>query len=113
MSHAGTEGRSSTPIASLCTCPDLVDTSITSGKASPYQNFVSDSADSYPTKALSDAGIASTASYPDLIDHQLITNELQGLYVAGSAKVYRVDSYISSYSTTTTDHFPVLTRFGW
>jgi hypothetical protein len=32
-------------------------------------------------------------------------------YVAGSAKVYRVDSYISSYGTTTSDHYPVLSRW--
>jgi endonuclease/exonuclease/phosphatase family metal-dependent hydrolase len=93
---------------------DDVDTSITSGKASPYQNFVSDSLDYFfPTKALSSAGVSSTASYSDFIDHQLITNDLQSLYVSGSAKAYRVDSYISSYASTTSDHFPVLSRYSW
>ncbi|MDC0712209.1 endonuclease/exonuclease/phosphatase family protein [Stigmatella sp. ncwal1] len=104
----------STPVVVLGDWNDDVDTSITSGKASPYQNFVGDSLDYFfPTKALSDAKVASTASYPDMIDHQLVTNELKSLYVAGSAKVYRVDAYISSYATTTTDHFPVLTRYTW
>ncbi|ADO72044.1 endonuclease/exonuclease/phosphatase family protein [Stigmatella aurantiaca] len=104
----------STPVVVLGDWNDDVDTSITSGKASPYQNFVSDAQDYFfPTKALSDAKVASTASYPDMIDHQLVTNELKSLYVAGSAKVYRVDTYISSYATTTTDHFPVLTRYAW
>ncbi|PTL82982.1 endonuclease/exonuclease/phosphatase family protein [Vitiosangium sp. GDMCC 1.1324] len=93
---------------------DDLDTSITSGKASPYQNLVSDSADyTFPTKALSDAHIATTTSYPDAIDHQLVTNELEASYVSGSVQAYRVDSYISNYSTTTTDHFPVLSRFTW
>ncbi|QRN98548.1 endonuclease/exonuclease/phosphatase family protein [Archangium violaceum] len=93
---------------------DDVDTSITSGKASPYQNFVSDSADyTFPTKALSDAKIATTASYPDAIDHQLVTNELKATYVSGSVQAYRVDSYISNYSNTTSDHFPVLSRYTW
>jgi endonuclease/exonuclease/phosphatase family metal-dependent hydrolase len=93
---------------------DDLDTSITSGKATPYQNFVSDSADyTFPTKALTDAHIATTASYPDAIDHQLVTNELKASYVTGSTVAYRVDSYIPSYSTTTTDHFPVLSRFNW
>lgn len=93
---------------------DDVDTSITPGEPSPYASFVSDSADyTFPTKALTDAGIASTASYPDMIDHQLLTNEMQAAYIAGSAQVYRVDAYISNYSTTTTDHFPVLTRYTW
>jgi endonuclease/exonuclease/phosphatase family metal-dependent hydrolase len=93
---------------------DDVDTSITSGKASPYKNFVDDSLDYFfPTKALSDARIASTASYPDMIDHHLVTNELKARYVASSAKVYRVDTYISNYASTTTDHFPVLSRYTW
>jgi hypothetical protein len=93
---------------------DDVDTSITSGKASPYKNFVDDPADyTFPTKALSDAKVSSTLSYPDLIDHQLATNELQARYVAGSAQVYRVDQYISNYGNTTTDHLPVLTRYNW
>lgn len=93
---------------------DDVDTSITSGKASPYKNFVDDSLDYFfPTKALSDAGISSTAGYPDMIDHQLVTNELKARYVSGSAKVYRVDAYISNYANTTTDHFPVLSRYTW
>ncbi|WNG51056.1 endonuclease [Archangium minus] len=93
---------------------DDVDTSITSGKASPYKNLVDDSADySFPTKALSDARIATTASYPDAIDHQLVTNELKASYVSGSVQAYRVDSYISSYSSTTSDHFPVLSRYNW
>ncbi len=30
-----------------------------------------------------------------------------------SPLVYRVNTYIPSYSTTTTDHFPVLGRFSW
>jgi endonuclease/exonuclease/phosphatase family metal-dependent hydrolase len=91
---------------------DDVDTSITSGQASPYANFVGDAARyTYPTKALSDAGVASTTSYPDMIDHHLATNELYATYVGSSAKVYRVDSYIASYDATTSDHYPVLSRY--
>jgi endonuclease/exonuclease/phosphatase family metal-dependent hydrolase len=93
---------------------DDVDTSITAGEPSPFANFVADpSRYTFPTKALTDAGIASTVSYTDFIDHQLDTNEMFASYVAGSAKVYRVDSYIASYGTTTTDHYPVLSRYNW
>jgi endonuclease/exonuclease/phosphatase family metal-dependent hydrolase len=93
---------------------DDLDTSITSGKATPYANFLSDSADyTFPTKALTDAHISTTASYPDAIDHQLLTNDMVPYYISGSAQAYRVDSYISNYSTTTTDHFPVLSRYTW
>jgi endonuclease/exonuclease/phosphatase family metal-dependent hydrolase len=91
---------------------DDVDTSITSGQATPYQNFVSDAADyTFPTRALSLAGVASTTSYPDIIDHHLDTNDLYATLVPGSTEVYRVDSYIASYDATTSDHFPVLSRY--
>lgn len=91
---------------------DDVDTSITSGQATPYQNFVSDAADyTFPTRALSLAGISSTTGYPDIIDHHLNTNDLHATLVPGSVEVYRVDSYISSYDASTSDHFPVLSRY--
>lgn len=91
---------------------DDVDTSISVGFASPYKNFV-DATTTYrfPTKALSDAGIASTVNYSDMIDHHLVTNEENAVYVANSAEVYRVDAYIASYGTTTSDHYPVLSRY--
>jgi endonuclease/exonuclease/phosphatase family metal-dependent hydrolase len=93
---------------------DDVDTSITTGKASPYENFVADAADyTFTTKPLSDANLTSVIGYKTVIDHHLASNEAQALYVPGSAEVYRVDAYIPSYDTTTTDHLPVLTRYAW
>jgi endonuclease/exonuclease/phosphatase family metal-dependent hydrolase len=93
---------------------DDVDTSITPGQPSPYANFVSDAADyTFPTKALSDAGVASTVSFSDMIDHHLNSNEMFAGYVAGSAQVFRADSYIASYGTTTSDHYPVITRYNY
>ncbi|HEU4561349.1 MAG TPA: lamin tail domain-containing protein [Longimicrobium sp.] len=91
---------------------DDVDTSITSGQVSPFANFVGDAADyTYPTGALSAAGVASTVSYSDFIDHHLNTNDLYADYVAGSAQAFRADTYVSSYGTTTSDHFPVISRY--
>ncbi len=91
---------------------DDVDTSILAGRASPYANFVSDAADYvFPTKALSDAGESSTTGHPDMVDHHLDTNEMHARFVAGSAEVYRVDELIPDYDQTTSDHFPVLTRY--
>ena len=91
---------------------DDVDTSITSGEPSPFATFVSDAARyTFPTKALTDAGIASTTSFTDFIDHQLATNEQMADYVAGSAHVLRADSYITNYATTTSDHYPVISRW--
>lgn len=91
---------------------DDVDVSITLPKESPYANFVSDSADyRFPTGALSAAGATSTVNYDDMIDHHLGTNEFWSVYVANSAEVLRVDQHIANYGTTTSDHYPVMTRY--
>ncbi|MFB7280496.1 lamin tail domain-containing protein [Streptomyces hydrogenans] len=91
---------------------DDVDTSITSGKASPYANFVNDAARyTFPTRALSLAGVVSTTSYPDFIDHQLVTDEVQAKYVAGSATAFQPQPYVPNYAATTSDHYPVLARY--
>lgn len=91
---------------------DDVDTSITSGKPSPYQNFIDDAADyAFPTEELTEEGLSSTVSHPDMIDHHLATDELMAGYIDGSADVYFVDDFISRYGDTTSDHYPVLTRY--
>jgi endonuclease/exonuclease/phosphatase family metal-dependent hydrolase len=93
---------------------DDVDTSITAGQATPYQNFVSDAARyTFPTRALSLAGVASTTGFPDIIDHHLNSNELNATLVPSSTEVYRVDSFIASYDATTSDHYPVLSRYSF
>lgn len=81
---------------------DDVDQSIVrSGGTSPYANFVNDTADdTFPTKALSDAGISTTVNYPDAVDHHLATNEFMTTYVASSARVLRVDQYIATPAPT-------------
>ena len=91
---------------------DDVDASIVRPKASPYANFVADSADyRFPTGALSAAGVSSTVNYSDVVDHHLGTDEFWSAYVAGSAEVLRVDQYIADYGQTTSDHYPVATRY--
>ena len=92
---------------------DDVDTSILAGSPTPYANLVADSARyRYPAKVLSDAGGTSEVNYAgSLIDQHLVTNELLADYVAGSVEVFRADQYVASYGTTTTDHYPVLTRY--
>ncbi|MFE5594237.1 lamin tail domain-containing protein [Streptomyces sp. NPDC056549] len=93
---------------------DDVDTSITPQKASPYANLVNDAARyTFPTRALSLAGVPSTAGYPDFIDHQVTTNEVQAKYVAGSATAFQPQTYVPNYATTTSDHYPVLARYNF
>lgn len=91
---------------------DDVDVSITPPNASPYRNFVDDVAGYVvPTKALSDARKSSTVDFAEMIDHHVITDELAGAYVSGSAEVFPADKYVAGYRRTTSDHYPVLARY--
>ena len=53
-----------------------------------------------------------TVSNSEFIDHQLATHPLLGSYVSDSTQVF-VPSYIADYKNTTTDHYPVLSRFSF
>ncbi|MFL5357015.1 putative Ig domain-containing protein [Archangium sp.] len=94
----------------------LKDASSSSGAylPTPYQNFLDDTADyTFVTRPLSLANVRSTVSNSQFIDHQLVSNELMASYVSSSAQAVRPDAYISSYKTTTTDHYPVFSRFSF
>lgn len=95
---------------------DDVDVSITKDPTtkiylpSPYQNYVDDSANyTFLTRPLSLADQGSTTSFKNVIDHQLVSNELADSYVANSATI--VHPSITNYGTTTSDHYPVVSRF--
>lgn len=91
---------------------DDVDTSITAGQPSPYKAFVDDAARyTFPTLALSQAGLSSTASYPDVIDHHLVTNELAARLVPNSVEALRLEASIANYADSTSDHYPVLSSY--
>jgi hypothetical protein len=76
----------------------------------PFRNFVNDTARYlFTTQALSLANVGSTVGRTTFIDHQLVTNELAASYIANSATVLR--PAIASYKDTTSDHYPVLSRF--
>ncbi|MCU0468402.1 MAG: hypothetical protein MUF58_07355 [Arcicella sp.] len=66
------------------------------------------------SKTLSDAFCASTASFPDYIDHQIVSNEMVGTstgyrYVPASVTSFR--PVVANYATTTSDHYPTIARF--
>ncbi len=65
------------------------------------------------TLPLSLARVPSTASYPDFIDHVSVSNEMNQYYVSGSARSLKsqVEQWVVNYSTTTSDHYPIETRF--
>jgi endonuclease/exonuclease/phosphatase family metal-dependent hydrolase len=90
---------------------DDIDTSTYAGHESPFASLVESPDYRFATEALSADGISTTTHYPSTIDHHLITNDLAERFVEGSARVLRVDRDIEDYADTTSDHYPVLTRY--
>jgi hypothetical protein len=83
---------------------------------SPFQNFNNDSTRYFfPSKQLSLAGETTYPNYKpiNMIDHLLTSRALSdSFYVNQSAAVLKqLSAQISGYLSTTTDHYPVLTRF--
>jgi len=77
---------------------------------SPYQNYVDQNTEyTFLTRPLSLQGVGSAEERTNIIDHQLVTSELAASSVNASTRV--VVTAINSYSTTTSDHYPVVSRF--
>jgi len=82
---------------------------------SSYSSFLNDAANYTPiTLQLSLTGNSSTASFPDMIDHVITSSEMNIAYVQNSAKVFRdVLTLINGFASTTSDHFPIITKYDW
>jgi len=84
---------------------------------SPYKNMIDDIAKySAITLPLSLADKKSTTSYNDVIDHMIVSNEMNAFYLPETADILTsVTSMISpdNFDATTSDHYPVLTRYLW
>ncbi len=95
---------------------DDLDQSITAGfTTTSWDAFTTDNAD-FPalTLPLSLAGKRSTVSYNDVIDHVIVSNEFNQNYMSSSASILTdVSSLVSNYGSTTSDHYPVFTRFAF
>ncbi len=86
------------------------------GPVTSYTTIISDSTDADSYKALSlplsKAGLRSTKANSDVIDHIVVSNELQALFVTGSTQLRKdVEDVIPDYANTTSDHYPVIARF--
>ncbi len=93
---------------------DDLDESITDGfTITSYSIFTNDTENFTPvTLPLSLAGKKSTVSYDDVIDHVTISNDLVANYLSSSAKILTdVTSLVSNYGSTTSDHYPVFSRY--
>lgn len=88
---------------------DTIEGSIRSGQDSPYDNFDEDEEYTILTKSLEERGFASQAS-GSFIDHITITSELTDEYIVATERVENT-TYIGSYLSSTSDHYPIWTRF--
>jgi endonuclease/exonuclease/phosphatase family metal-dependent hydrolase len=90
---------------------DDFDKSIYNNNTSPFVNWRDDASYLVPTYQLSLKGQRTTASYSDAIDHIAVTPGLKNYWVKDSAFAFYANAYIGSFSSNTSDHFPVFTRF--
>lgn len=83
------------------------------GTGTSYSDFTLDQTNYFPvTLPLSLAGKRSTAGFATVIDNVIINKNLNDNYLNNSAEVLDgVTSLVSSYSNTTTDHYPIQTRY--
>ncbi len=97
---------------------DDLDFTITTGlvtTATSYSAFTADAANyPSPTLALSLAGKRSTVGFNDMIDHVVLSKAFNPSYLPGTAAVQiGVTAAIPNYGTTTSDHYPILTRYAF
>jgi hypothetical protein len=95
---------------------DDLDVTITAGINPPvtsYSIFTNDAVNfSALTLPLSLAGKKSTVGFNDVIDHVVASNDMQPYYMTATANILTdVTSLVSNYGGTTSDHYPVFTRY--
>ncbi len=91
---------------------DDIDRSTYQGQTSPLLNFVNDSAHyRFTTDALTVANESTTTGFRSTIDHHLANSVLAREFVEGSATVLHPETVIADYATSTSDHYPVMTRY--
>jgi hypothetical protein len=95
---------------------DDLDVTITDGvvpNTTSYSAFTGDPSNFTPlTLPLSLAGKKSTVSHDNVIDHVIASNEMVSTYISGTANVLTdVTGLVSNYGSTTSDHYPVFTRY--
>ncbi len=93
---------------------DDLDQSITAGFiTTSWNSFTTDAVNFEAlTLPLSLAGKKSTVSFNDVIDHVVVSNDMQPYYITATANILTdVTSLVTNYASTTSDHYPVFTRY--
>lgn len=92
---------------------DDLNTSVFNNLTSPYKPLL-DAGYTYTTKPLTDAGKSSYVFGGKMIDHIMLSHSMDSLYINNSTQVFnQAGTYISNYSNTTSDHYPVYSFFNW
>lgn len=91
---------------------DDIDESIYNGLPSPFAPMLDMNFNfTFLTKKLTENHIGTTTGYTETIDHQLISNSLNNYSISNSTKIFSLNQYITNYSNTTSDHYPVFSFF--
>lgn len=90
-----------------------ITTQLAPDTTSSYISFLQEPSFRNITLPLSNSGQRSTVSYPDVIDHVTISDEMNRFYVNNSARILRteMETLIAGYGTSTSDHYPVQTEY--
>lgn len=87
--------------------------SIFNAQPSPYKPFADDVPNyNFITAGFTAAGkVSFIGSNTSMIDHHIASNDLDNFYLQGSADVEDPRSYITNFTSTTSDHLPVYSRY--
>lgn len=93
-----------------------IDATTSTTNVSSFNNFITSGDYTAITKQLSTCNISSTASYPDIIDHLIISNEISTDGSFPASGIAYIPNSVTAVrpivgGTTTSDHFPVSARF--
>lgn len=106
------------PVIVLGDFNDELEDSITSGRDTPFRNFLDDPDDfTFLTLPLDQQNIGTfcftdSCNSGSTIDHILVSNELVPFYEAGSIdRFHELTQEITRYRDTTSDHLPVFASF--
>ncbi|SOD11632.1 T9SS type A sorting domain-containing protein [Pedobacter xixiisoli] len=93
---------------------DLVLGSIASGQTSPFGVFTSNGYTALTLPLLqASKGTYVGSTNPSMIDNIIVSNELNAFYAANSTAIEDARDYISGYSSNTSDHLAVYSRFSF
>ncbi|RZL12115.1 MAG: T9SS type A sorting domain-containing protein, partial [Hymenobacter sp.] len=96
---------------------DVLDGTIATGVTpaiSSYSAFTQDPNYLQVTLPLAQAGGRSTAGFPTVIDNVIANRNMAQYYIAGTAAIRTdVTTGIANYANTTSDHYPIFSRYSF